>query len=162
GTKAGAHYARTVPAGGSVCVRLRLANDVVGDPFRDFDEVFARRRRESDEFYADLQADIADDDARHVQRQALVAPWRGAGPGGRRRLWVWRGDRMKGRLRRLLDETEFLSGYGVRALSRRHADEPYTFWAGGMAHTVRYQPGESESNLFGGKRPALAYHAKLH
>ena len=57
---------------------------------------------------------------------------------------------MKQLLRRLLDETEFLSEYGVRALSRSHEREPYTFWAGGMAHTVRYQPAESDSGLFGG------------
>jgi hypothetical protein len=57
---------------------------------------------------------------------------------------------MKQLLRRMLDETEFLSDYGVRALSRSHEREPYTFRAGGMAHTVRYRPAESDSGLFGG------------
>jgi hypothetical protein len=50
----------------------------------------------------------------------------------------------------MLDETEFLSEYGVRALSRVHEREPYTCWAGGKTHTVRYQPAESDSGLFGG------------
>ena len=57
---------------------------------------------------------------------------------------------MKCLLRRMLDETEFLSDHGVRAVSKVHEREPYTVWAGGQAHTVRYQPGESDSGLFGG------------
>jgi hypothetical protein len=80
----------------------------------------------------------------------LVSRWEEPGRGERRLLSLLRGHRMKCLLQRLLDETEFLSEFGVRALSRHHAQEPYTFWAGGMAHTVRYQPGESDSGLFGG------------
>lgn len=80
----------------------------------------------------------------------LVSRWEEPGRGERRLLSLLRGHRMKQLLRRLLDETEFLSDYGVRAVSRTHDHEPYTFWAGGMAHTVRYQPAESESGLFGG------------
>ena len=57
---------------------------------------------------------------------------------------------MKRLLKRMLDETEFLSDYGVRAVSKVHERQPYTFWAGGMAHAVSYQPGESNSGLFGG------------
>ena len=57
---------------------------------------------------------------------------------------------MKQLLRRMLDEAEFLSDYGVRSLSRVHERTPYTVWAGGMAHTVRYTPAESDSGLFGG------------
>jgi hypothetical protein len=50
----------------------------------------------------------------------------------------------------MLDETEFLSDYGVRALSRIHKDQPYVFYANGSAFTVTYQPAESDSGLFGG------------
>ena len=57
---------------------------------------------------------------------------------------------MKSLLRRMLDETEFLSDYGVRAISRVHKDHPYVFDAPGGALTVSYQPAESESGLFGG------------
>ncbi len=57
---------------------------------------------------------------------------------------------MKALLRRMLDETEFLSEFGVRALSRHHEAAPYRFDVMGMPLTVRYQPGESDSGLFGG------------
>ena len=80
----------------------------------------------------------------------LVSRWEEPGRGERRLLSLLRGHRMKCLLRRMLDETEFLSDYGVRALSRQHRDQPYTFWAGGMAHAVSYLPAESDSGLFGG------------
>jgi hypothetical protein len=80
----------------------------------------------------------------------LVSRWEEPGRGERRLLSLLRGHRMKRLLRRMLDETEFLSDYGVRSLSKTHERAPYTVWAGGAAHTVRYQPGESDSGLFGG------------
>jgi hypothetical protein len=80
----------------------------------------------------------------------LVSRWEEPGRGERRLLSLLRGRRMKRLLKRMLDETEFLSDYGVRALSRVHQDQPYTCWTGGTAHSVRYVPGESDSNLFGG------------
>jgi hypothetical protein len=57
---------------------------------------------------------------------------------------------MKKLLRRMLDETEFLSDYGVRALSRSHGEHPYMLEWGGQRFSVEYQPGESISGLFGG------------
>jgi hypothetical protein len=72
GTKAGALYKLTIPAGGSTSVRLRLGKSTNAKPFADFDAIFAARLREADEFYDDLQLDIADADARNVQRQAFA------------------------------------------------------------------------------------------
>jgi hypothetical protein len=72
GTKAAFHYPLTIPAGGSACVRLRLSSAAVPDPFAHFDAILALRRREADEFYAELQADLSNPDARNVQRQALA------------------------------------------------------------------------------------------
>jgi hypothetical protein len=70
--------------------------------------------------------------------------------GERHLLSLLRGHRMKCLLRRMLDETEFLSEHGVRALSREHRERPYEFHADGNTLLVDYQPGESSSGLFGG------------
>src|SRR5690349_21137854 len=81
---------------------------------------------------------------------ALVSRWQEPGLGERRLLALLRGHRMKCVLRRMLDETEFLSAYGVRALSRYHADQPYVLEVEGARYVVEYLPGESNSGLFGG------------
>jgi hypothetical protein len=81
---------------------------------------------------------------------ALVSHWNVEGKGHRRLLSLLRGHRMKRLLRRMLDESEFLSEFGVRALSRTHADQPYVLNVGGSDMSVRYQPAESDSGLFGG------------
>jgi len=80
----------------------------------------------------------------------LVSRWKEPGRGDLRLLSLLRGHRMKRLLARMLDETEFLSPHGVRALSRYHRDHPYELSANGQRFTVSYQPGESESGLFGG------------
>jgi hypothetical protein len=59
-------------------------------------------------------------------------------------------DRLRRILTRMLDENEFLSPYGIRALSRYHAEHPYIFQAGGQEHRVDYLPGDSNNGAFGG------------
>jgi hypothetical protein len=81
---------------------------------------------------------------------SLVSRWNDMGMRQTHLLSLLRGHRMKCLLRRMLDETEFLSDYGVRALSAVHKDHPYTFAINGMNLSVTYQPGESDSGLFGG------------
>jgi hypothetical protein len=81
---------------------------------------------------------------------ALVSHWEEKGVHGCHLVSLLRGHRMKALLRRMLDETEFLSDYGVRALSRVHADQPYEFGCTGERLEVGYWPAESLSNLFGG------------
>jgi hypothetical protein len=80
----------------------------------------------------------------------LVSRWQEPGSGERRLLSLLRGHRMKMLLKRMLDETEFLSEFGVRALSRHHAEHPYVFHCDGQMLTVGYEPAESNSALFGG------------
>src|ERR1044071_288633 len=77
----------------------------------------------------------------------LVSRWNEPGKGERRLLSLLRGSRMKKLLRRMLDETEFLSDYGVRALSRYHHEQPYMLEWNGEHFAVEYQPGESTSGL---------------
>jgi hypothetical protein len=72
------------------------------------------------------------------------------GPSGRRLLSIVNPDRLRRVLRVMLDEREFLSPCGIRALSRVHRDHPYALSVDGVSHTVSYEPGESTSGLFGG------------
>jgi hypothetical protein len=58
--------------------------------------------------------------------------------------------RLRRILTRVLDENEFLSPYGIRALSRYHAEHPYVFTVGGQEYRVNYLPAESDSGMFGG------------
>jgi hypothetical protein len=53
-------------------------------------------------------------------------------------------------LAKLLDEEEFLSPFGIRSLSRYHADHPYVMQAGGHEYRVSYLPAESDTGMFGG------------
>jgi hypothetical protein len=80
----------------------------------------------------------------------LVSRWQDCGEGERHLLSLLRGHRMKCLLRRLLDETEFLSDHGIRALSKIHEQKPYRLDCGGKIHEVRYWPGDSQNGLFGG------------
>jgi hypothetical protein len=111
GTKAAAHHGLTVPAGATARLRLRLAAGPAAAAFADFEEVMNARRREADEFHADLQRGIDDSEARRVQRQAFagliwnkqfyrydVAEWLDGDPTqpsphrqrGHGRNWEWR------------------------------------------------------------------------
>jgi hypothetical protein len=80
----------------------------------------------------------------------LVSRWTDPGAGERRLLAIVRGHRMKCILKRMLDETEYLSEYGIRSVSRFHRDHPYVYEFEGARYEVAYQPAESSSGLFGG------------
>jgi glycogen debranching enzyme len=60
------------------------------------------------------------------------------------------GDRMEHLLKRLLDEAEFLSDYGIRSLSKIHQENPYSFAYKDSNYNIQYEPGESSSSMFGG------------
>jgi hypothetical protein len=80
----------------------------------------------------------------------LISRWCEIGVGERNLLSLLRGHRMKRLLKRMLDETEFLSDYGVRSLSKVYEKNPYVFHSDGREFTVKYTPAESDTNLFGG------------
>ena len=72
------------------------------------------------------------------------------GERGRLMLSVLNENKLRRILARMLDESEFLSDYGIRALSRYHLDNPYIFYHAGQEYKVGYVPGDSTSGMFGG------------
>ena len=98
------------------------------------------------EFKARLESLLAE----RPDLASMVSHWSTEGRGQRRLLSLLRGHRMKKLLLRMLDEGEFLSAFGVRALSKAHEQHPYVFSVNGMDLTVGYQPAESDTALFGG------------
>jgi len=72
GTKAAAHYRLEVPAGGSKVVRLRLSEKPPAEPFDKFEEIFAARLADADEFYTRVAPHSLNEDERRVHRQALA------------------------------------------------------------------------------------------
>ncbi|SFO57873.1 Glycosyl hydrolase family 63 C-terminal domain-containing protein [Chitinophaga sp. YR627] len=80
----------------------------------------------------------------------LVSRWNEEGQGNKHLLSLLRGHRMKRLLSRMLDETEFLSEYGVRSLSKQYEHDPFVFCKDGVELRVNYLPGESDSYTYGG------------
>jgi len=79
-----------------------------------------------------------------------VACMRTPGAGDRRLMAIVTADQLRRVLQVMLDESEFLSPHGIRAVSRVHRDAPYRLEVGGHVHSVSYEPGESTTGLFGG------------
>jgi len=72
------------------------------------------------------------------------------GERGRLMLSVLNERKLRSILARMLDESEFLSDYGIRSLSRYHLENPYIFHHAGQEYRVDYVPGDSNSGMFGG------------
>jgi hypothetical protein len=87
---------------------------------------------------------------RYPELLAHLTPPNEIGLHGRRLLAVLDRDKTRRVLARMLDETEFLSPYGIRSISRYHAEHPFVFRVQGDEYRVDYQPAESTSGLFGG------------
>lgn len=81
---------------------------------------------------------------------ALVSNWIHPGHEKRRLFSLLRGYRMKSILYKMLDESEFLSSYGIRSVSKYHESHPYSVQINGNKFSVKYAPGESETTMFGG------------
>ena len=85
-----------------------------------------------------------------VARQIACMLPRDKGGSVQRLLAIPSRERLERVLRYLLDESEFLSPYGIRSVSRVHRDRPYEIDVNGTVHRVDYDPGESSTGLFGG------------
>ena len=59
-------------------------------------------------------------------------------------------EKLRATLTRMLDSKEFLSDFGIRSLSKAHAEDPFTFHCNNEEHRVEYSPGESTTAMFGG------------
>jgi hypothetical protein len=79
-----------------------------------------------------------------------IACMKSEGVGERRLLAIVYRDKLRRILQKMLDETEFLGDFGIRAISRCHAENPYIFDVNGAQFRVDYEPAESSSGLFGG------------
>ena len=84
------------------------------------------------------------------QLSSLVSRWEEQGEEHRRLLSIMRGFRLKKVLEKMLSEEEFLSPFGVRALSKYHKENPFLFEIDNQKLSVSYLPGESDSSFFGG------------
>ena len=113
-----------------------LAVEVIDTKVFDKLPEFAKRLR----WFLRYRPDLAD----------LISRWTEPGMGESHLLSLLRGHRMKALLKRMLDETEFLSDHGVRSVSKAHLDHPFVFEWGGASYSVKYTPGESTTTLFGG------------
>ncbi|MBV9863093.1 MAG: glucosidase [Alphaproteobacteria bacterium] len=88
--------------------------------------------------------------AHRPELAALVSRWQEPNDDELHLLSLLRGHRMKRLLRRMLDESEFLSDFGVRSLSKYHERNPFVFENAGQRFSMGYVPGDSNSRLFGG------------
>jgi hypothetical protein len=81
----------------------------------------------------------------------LVSRWFEEGKQDTHLLGLLGGHRVKRLLSHMLDETQFLSDYGVRSLSRQYAERPYSIKIiNGTEMSVSYVPGDSDSDMYGG------------
>ena len=92
--------------------------------------------------------DNRDDLSKHMTYMELEDPE--SGTPHRRLLAIPSEDRFRKLIAVMLDEDEFLSPFGIRSMSAAHGTEPFQFHFGGQNLEVRYQPGESDSGMFGG------------
>ena len=81
---------------------------------------------------------------------SLISRWHEPGKGETHLLSLLRGHRMKMVVKRMFDEAEFLSDYGIRSLSKFHDENPYKFNLHGEILSVKYTPAESDLSIMGG------------
>ena len=88
--------------------------------------------------------------ANRPELSKLVSRWNDMNSADYSLLALMRKQRLNRVLTRMLDETEFLSDYGIRSLSKVHDDHPASVTVQGVTHSVDYEPGEGTTRLFGG------------
>jgi len=112
-----------------------LAVETFGQDTVDRLPGFKRRMQ----WFIDNHSDVR----KHIEISQTEEGWRGL-------LSLVNRGQLERVLRYLLDESEFLSPYGVRAISKFHKDNPYVLHVNGTGHRVDYEPAESSTGIFGG------------
>jgi hypothetical protein len=100
--------------------------------------------------YPELRHRFGDFLAARPELTAFIHDPAKRGHAGRQLAAVLSESKLRRVLAKMLDENEFLSPYGIRALSRYHVEHPYVFRVGDQENRVSYLPGESDSGMFGG------------
>jgi hypothetical protein len=102
------------------------------------------------ERYPELLDRVAEGIARFSDALPQLTQLPGPSPDGHRMVALVDEERIRRILAIMLDEDEFLGPHGIRAISRRHLDQPCVFDWGGQHYEVRYLPAESDTGMFGG------------
>ncbi len=143
----GFYYDRIIKEGESIPLKIRsivgiiplLAVDVLSQDVLDTLPGFSRRMNWLLENREDLGEMIS-----------YLTSRRGADGREHRLLAIPSRDRLVRVLRYLLDENEFLSPFGIRSLSKYYENNPFVMQLNGTRYEVRYSPGESDTEMFGG------------
>ena len=98
----------------------------------------------------ELQAHITWFLSKRPDLASLVSNWEDTNGDKKHLFSLLRGHRMKCLLKRMLDENEFLSPYGIRGISKVYDEHPYHYNLGGVDFEVKYTPAESDDGMFGG------------
>jgi hypothetical protein len=102
------------------------------------------------EQFPDVKRRIISFFERYPEISANLHPPIREGIAGRHLLFILNEANLRRVLQRMLDEDRFLSSFGIRSLSKWHAEHPYVITVNGQNHNVTYEPAESHSCLFGG------------
>jgi hypothetical protein len=100
--------------------------------------------------YPEIKQRLYEFTASRPELRAFIHDPGKSGCGGRHMTAILSEDKLRRVLARMLDENEFLSPFGIRALSKLHADQPYTLRVGDQEYSVSYLPAESDNGMFGG------------
>jgi hypothetical protein len=146
---AGLYYDRLVTPSG-VAVPIKVASMVGIIPALAFGVVDQRMLEQSLVLGKQFADFLEDHDMRDTAKLRESGLLRGVPGNQRLMLSVADPERLRRMLARLFDEAEFLSPYGLRALSACHRDHPYVIDVEGFSATIDYEPAESTTPMFGG------------